>query len=186
MQIKIQPQDEEEATLMLASNVRHLATADVPAPKVIAPPILPFNIGCACPLCARILTLTTVSFIKAELQCSMVSGAVLRGFLSCIWDQEALDMLRAFCIWLQASIGTHCLALPTFGTCEHSSSCLHATWSLHLISLERFTDAAASPLLARIQHAEMPFPCETQCSLHRWEMMKRKCAWPRPRCSWTA
>ncbi len=38
MQIKIQPQDEEEATLMLASNVRHLATADVPAPKVIAPP----------------------------------------------------------------------------------------------------------------------------------------------------
>lgn len=34
MQIKIQPQDEEEATLMLASNVRHLATADVPAPKV--------------------------------------------------------------------------------------------------------------------------------------------------------
>ncbi len=38
MQIKIQPQDEEEATLMLASNVRHLATADVPAPKVITPP----------------------------------------------------------------------------------------------------------------------------------------------------
>ncbi|KAL0036465.1 hypothetical protein WJX77_008836 [Trebouxia sp. C0004] len=34
MQIKIQPQDEEEATLMLASDVRHLATADVPAPKV--------------------------------------------------------------------------------------------------------------------------------------------------------
>jgi len=34
MHIKIQPQDEEEATLMLASNVRHLATADVPAPKV--------------------------------------------------------------------------------------------------------------------------------------------------------
>ena len=38
MQIKIQPQDEEEATLMLASNVRHLATADVPAPKVIPRP----------------------------------------------------------------------------------------------------------------------------------------------------
>ena len=37
MQIKIQPQDEEEATLMLASNVRHLATADVPAPKVNNP-----------------------------------------------------------------------------------------------------------------------------------------------------
>lgn len=34
MHIKIQPQDEEEATLMLASNVRHLADADVPAPKV--------------------------------------------------------------------------------------------------------------------------------------------------------
>ena len=34
MHIKIQPQDDEEATLMLASNIRHLATADVPAPKV--------------------------------------------------------------------------------------------------------------------------------------------------------
>ena len=36
MHIKIQPQDDEEATLKLASNVRHLATADVPAPKVSA------------------------------------------------------------------------------------------------------------------------------------------------------
>ena len=34
LHIKIQPQDDEEATLMLTSNIRHLATADVPAPKV--------------------------------------------------------------------------------------------------------------------------------------------------------
>ena len=62
MQIKIQPQDEEEATLMLASNVRHLATADVPAPKVIPPPpllIQPPNIVSICPLCAYTLTFKT-------------------------------------------------------------------------------------------------------------------------------
>lgn len=37
MHIKIQPQDDDEATLMLAANIRHLATADVPAPKVTVP-----------------------------------------------------------------------------------------------------------------------------------------------------
>ena len=47
MHIKIQPQDEEEATLMLASNVRHLATADVPAPKVsLHPAVLPEDPCC--------------------------------------------------------------------------------------------------------------------------------------------
>jgi len=62
MQIKIQPQDEEEATLMLASNVRHLATADVPAPKVITPtPLIhPLNIVSICPLCACNLKFTIV------------------------------------------------------------------------------------------------------------------------------
>lgn len=35
--IKIQPQDDTEATLMIAASVRHLATADVPAPKVSSP-----------------------------------------------------------------------------------------------------------------------------------------------------
>ena len=34
MHISMQPRDEEQATLMLATNDRHLATADVPAPKV--------------------------------------------------------------------------------------------------------------------------------------------------------
>lgn len=34
MHISMQPRDDEEATLLLASNDRHLATADVPAPKV--------------------------------------------------------------------------------------------------------------------------------------------------------
>ena len=37
----MQPQDEEEATHMLASNIRHLATADVPAPKVTIPNMQP-------------------------------------------------------------------------------------------------------------------------------------------------
>ena len=41
MHIKVQPQDDEEATHMLASNTRHLATADVPAPKVIIPIMQP-------------------------------------------------------------------------------------------------------------------------------------------------
>ena len=34
MHISMRPQDDEAATLLLATNDRHLATADVPAPKV--------------------------------------------------------------------------------------------------------------------------------------------------------
>lgn len=49
MHIKIQPQDDDEATLMLAASIRHLATADVPAPKVTLPKSQPVDL-LACPL----------------------------------------------------------------------------------------------------------------------------------------
>lgn len=68
MHISMQPRDEEQATLMLASNDRHLATADVPAPKV--PHCLHYN-NTRVKLRLMVLALHTILQAAAQLFCKL-------------------------------------------------------------------------------------------------------------------